>query len=88
MSAAHTSHRERAQDLQEKALQWATERLKAMGVRYPIPDNNLSAGDNLERIRAYGELESKLVHDYLNQSSTEKPKPQPTKSRNDWRDDF
>lgn len=89
MVKAHTHIALNAQQLQEKALQWAKERLKIKGVFFPLLDSKKSPEENHEAFLAYGQAEADLVREYLHQhhsSAKQSEEPKPTKHYKDWHD--
>lgn len=73
-------------EMQMKAVTFATERLKADNVNYPIYDYALSAEENYGRILSYTEQHSALVVQFMKEPSGPRPLVlDTTKEKSEWR---
>jgi hypothetical protein len=63
-----------SQDLSQRALDWAIERLRSKGCRYPLYDTKMSPSENYEAMRRYSVEESSLVAEYMRNSNSTQTK--------------
>lgn len=89
MSKPYTHYAETAQSLNLKAAEWAKDKLKSLGINYPIHNSSLSDEENYERLRAYAEREACLVVEYLQKALSPAKQSEtqtPNKTYKDWHD--
>lgn len=82
----HFADAKKRGELHQKAVAWATERLKADGLDYPLYDSDVSAEENYGRILSYAEQHAALVVQWMKQPSGPRPIVlDTTQQKDEWR---